>query len=104
MKPYCTQNNGNCSTCPLLSYGQDCQNYPVKQPYHVGEHGQLLLRLEQCPFCEGDLEDCEGFYEDGPNGYREGGSGTCDHCELIIAWIEDPFECDIQEITEQPRK
>lgn len=29
MKPYCTQNNGDCSTCSLVSYNRDCQNNPV---------------------------------------------------------------------------
>lgn len=27
MKPeYCTQNNGDCSTCSLVNYGKDCKN------------------------------------------------------------------------------
>jgi hypothetical protein len=26
---YCTQNNGNCATCSLVSYGRDCHNNPV---------------------------------------------------------------------------
>jgi hypothetical protein len=25
-KTYCTQNNGDCSTCSLVNYGRDCQN------------------------------------------------------------------------------
>jgi len=29
-KSYCTQNNGNCSTCSLVSYGLDCANNPVE--------------------------------------------------------------------------
>lgn len=29
MKSYCTQNNGDCSTCSLVSYGRDCQNNPL---------------------------------------------------------------------------
>lgn len=29
MKDYCTQNNGDCSTCSLVSYNKDCQNNPV---------------------------------------------------------------------------
>lgn len=29
MKPYCTQNNGNCSTCSLVNYNRDCQNNPI---------------------------------------------------------------------------
>ena len=28
-KPYCTQNNGNCSTCSLVNYNRDCQNQPL---------------------------------------------------------------------------
>ena len=26
MKPYCTQNNGNCKTCSLVNYNRDCHN------------------------------------------------------------------------------
>jgi hypothetical protein len=26
---YCTQNNGNCVTCSLVSYGRDCRNNQV---------------------------------------------------------------------------
>jgi len=29
-KDYCTQNNGNCSTCSLSSYNRDCQNNPIQ--------------------------------------------------------------------------
>lgn len=29
-KPYCTQNNGDCSTCSLVNYNRDCQNNPVQ--------------------------------------------------------------------------
>ncbi len=28
-KPYCTQNNGDCSTCSLVNYNRDCQNNPI---------------------------------------------------------------------------
>jgi hypothetical protein len=28
-KSYCTQNNGDCSTCSLSSYNKDCQNNPI---------------------------------------------------------------------------
>jgi hypothetical protein len=27
MKPYCTQNNGECATCALVNYGRDCANH-----------------------------------------------------------------------------
>lgn len=26
---YCTQNNGNCAACSLVSYGRDCHNNPI---------------------------------------------------------------------------
>ena len=26
MKTYCTQNNGDCTTCSLVNYNQDCRN------------------------------------------------------------------------------
>jgi hypothetical protein len=29
MRPYCTQNNGDCSTCSLVNYGLDCANNPI---------------------------------------------------------------------------
>jgi DNA-binding transcriptional regulator YiaG len=29
MREYCTQNNGNCESCSLSSYGHDCYNNPV---------------------------------------------------------------------------
>lgn len=29
MKPYCTQNNGDCASCSLSNYGRDCQNNPI---------------------------------------------------------------------------
>jgi hypothetical protein len=31
IKDYCTQNNGNCETCSLASYGRDCMNNPIKE-------------------------------------------------------------------------
>jgi len=47
MKPYCTQNNGECETCSLGSYGRDCQNNPVKRPqlYHVWGRGPAQSAL-----------------------------------------------------------
>ena len=29
MKAYCTQNNGDCETCSLSSYGRDCKNVKI---------------------------------------------------------------------------
>ncbi|MHB8172745.1 MAG: hypothetical protein ACYDG6_14645 [Thermincolia bacterium] len=36
MKLYCTQNNGDCSTCSLVSYNRDCQNNPIRGGYRPG--------------------------------------------------------------------
>ena len=30
-KRYCTQNDGDCSTCSLVNYGLDCRNQPIKK-------------------------------------------------------------------------
>jgi hypothetical protein len=30
VKSYCTQNDGDCGTCSLVSYGLDCQNKPIE--------------------------------------------------------------------------
>ncbi|WP_319477017.1 hypothetical protein [Marispirochaeta aestuarii] len=29
MKDYCTQNDGDCRTCSMTSYGRDCMNNPL---------------------------------------------------------------------------
>lgn len=29
IKSYCTQNNGDCSTCSLVNYNRDCHNNPL---------------------------------------------------------------------------
>ena len=29
IKPYCTQNNGDCESCSLSNYGKDCHNKPI---------------------------------------------------------------------------
>jgi hypothetical protein len=31
MKDYCTQNDGDCSTCSLVNYGRDCMNNPIEK-------------------------------------------------------------------------
>lgn len=30
-KDYCTQNNGDCLSCSLASYGRDCKNKEVRR-------------------------------------------------------------------------
>lgn len=29
MRNYCTQNNGDCSSCSLVNYGRDCHNNSI---------------------------------------------------------------------------
>ena len=36
IKPYCTQNNGDCSACSLVSYNRDCQNIPIHGGHRLG--------------------------------------------------------------------
>lgn len=43
MKSYCTQNNGDCSTCSLVNYGLDCANMPLKSPRHTGTRESRML-------------------------------------------------------------
>lgn len=35
-KDYCAQNNGDCSTCSLVSYNRDCQNNPIHGGHREG--------------------------------------------------------------------
>ena len=35
MKKYCTQNQGECESCSLSSYGRDCRNNPIHPKKHV---------------------------------------------------------------------
>lgn len=36
MRSYCTQNEGDCGTCSLVSYGRDCHNNTVRACSHCG--------------------------------------------------------------------
>ena len=40
VKPWCTQNDGDCSTCSLVNYGRDCLNVSVDRegPEQEQEH------------------------------------------------------------------
>jgi len=44
MRPYCTQNNGDCETCALVNYRRDCRNNPLNMgTYIIGmEAGNLV--------------------------------------------------------------
>jgi len=47
IKPYCTQNNGDCSSCSLVSYNRDCQNNPIHGGYRPGAGRKLTGRKKQ---------------------------------------------------------
>jgi len=56
MKPnYCTQNDGDCNICSLVSYGMDCYNKPIDNPVcpacHVrmGKAGTALSGTHKVP-------------------------------------------------------
>lgn len=43
-KDYCTQNNEDCATCSLSSYGTDCHGKPIQE-----QSGGPF----PCPMCQG---------------------------------------------------
>lgn len=44
MKPYCTQNNGDCASCSLSSYGRDCQNIRIITAHKGGRTERISVR------------------------------------------------------------
>lgn len=57
------------------------------------EDGQRALQEGICPYCEGWLEGTAFTGEDD----RNGGLVFCEGCKVRFAWIDNPFECEIQE-------
>ena len=57
MKPYCVQNDGDCSTCSLVNYGYDCMNQKADtiECAHCGEPFEYINDGvdQQCPHCLG---------------------------------------------------
>lgn len=53
-KPYCTQNNGDCSTCSLVSYNRDCQNNPIHGGYRPGAGRKPTGRKRQTIYVTDD--------------------------------------------------
>jgi hypothetical protein len=45
-KSYCTQNDGDCLTCPLISYGRDCQNVLLGEDTADAEYQVEARRLD----------------------------------------------------------
>lgn len=60
MKDYCTQNEGDCSTCSLSSYGKDCQGNKVidVKPYmeHLQETGKVIITDENVQELQEELK------------------------------------------------
>lgn len=75
MKKYCSQNNGDCSTCSLVNYGRDCQNNLVasgddmKSLFHA-------IETETCPICLNPLD----VVTTENDGKIDGASYTCSFC------------------------
>jgi hypothetical protein len=59
MKSYCTQNNGDCSTCSLVNYGRDCRNVPL-----VADDRQAveIVKLSEADF-QHEMERGKTFQE-----------------------------------------
>ncbi len=63
MTNYCTQNNGDCSTCFLANYGRDCHNNPIVTvtsdvPLRIhADTGRVQLYSRLCVNCEYGI-DC----------------------------------------------
>ena len=60
---YCTQNNGDCKTCSLMSYGFDCHNNQIKnlvcdcghdnrpEEWYVDIFDIPTINIKQCYAC-----------------------------------------------------
>lgn len=60
------------------------------------EEGQESLENGQCPYCEADMEGIQ-FGSSPGSDMRNGGFMFCEFCKISFAWLEDPFECVVQE-------
>lgn len=47
IKDYCTQNNGDCSSCSLVNYNRDCYNNPIHGGYREGSGRKPTGRKRQ---------------------------------------------------------
>lgn len=54
-KTYCTQNNGDCETCSLVSYNKDCKNKPLSIKPRSPWKGRGKTEKPSCPDCGGDM-------------------------------------------------
>lgn len=88
------QVNSKSTGQPFAEKNLDTPPAPIKK-IHLSEDSQQALSDEVCPFCDTDLDYGHTFQqEDG----RQGGLMTCPFCKIRFAWIESPFECEIQEV------
>ena len=66
----------------------------ASKPAFFGNVGQSALFEGLCPYCEANFDEFTLF---GGSDGREGGLAYCRYCRIRFAWIDGPFECDIQE-------
>jgi hypothetical protein len=56
---------------------------------------RMALSIGRCPYCDTDETEAEGFFFGGSDD-REGGFLDCEFCGVRIAWIDNPFEAEVQ--------
>jgi hypothetical protein len=82
IKSYCTQNNGDCETCSLVSYGRDCKNIPLSVKPRSRFKGRGKTEKPSCPQCGEDMlrsyEAKKGKKNKIPYGWH---CSTCRHQE-----------------------
>lgn len=54
VRSYCTQNNGDCSSCSLVNYGMDCKNNPI---VNADQSDLYWIATEYISECCGKLLD-----------------------------------------------
>lgn len=64
------------------------------RPAFFGSVGRSALESGVCPYCEANLDEFSLF---GGSDGRDGGFGYCPCCRVRFAWIDSPYECEIQE-------
>lgn len=66
------------------------------------EDQKIALQMGQCPYCDTDDTDVEGFIFGGSDD-REGGFLDCGHCKVRIAWIDNPYEAEEQNYSQEEK-
>lgn len=75
MKKYCTQNDGDCSTCSLVNYGRDCLNNVIKREEKTMTDKLTVAKIEVIE----DRKYLKLYFTEEPNSVE-----NCD--ELGLEW------------------